>query len=249
MVTTFCLRLALGMVAPMMILPAAIVPPRFFRVQFLSALALLVIAGVFHVSFTVDWGPGLLAAAAIACALGSIVWHTDEAPLGRILFFVATVFIAAAMVMTRSASVSAENLAELIADDFASASTLGAAISAMLMGHSYLIAPAMSLSPLNRLLVLLAGALAFRAALACWGLYRWTRLDSGGSLDRETIMWLVARWLLGLGIPMVLTWMAWETARIRSTQSATGILYVVTIVVFLGELLSLLLAEKIGFPM
>ena len=32
--------------------------------------------------------------------------------------------------------------------------------------------------------------------------------------------------------------MAWETARIRSTQSATGILYVVTIVCFLGELLS-----------
>jgi hypothetical protein len=38
--------------------------------------------------------------------------------------------------------------------------------------------------------------------------------------------------------------MAWETARIRSTQSATGILYVVVILVFLGELTSLLLVEK-----
>jgi hypothetical protein len=41
--------------------------------------------------------------------------------------------------------------------------------------------------------------------------------------------------------------MAWETARIRSTQSATGILYVVVILSFLGELTSQLLREKTGF--
>ena len=35
--------------------------------------------------------------------------------------------------------------------------------------------------------------------------------------------------------------MAWRTARIRSTQSATGILYVVVIFCFLGELTSQLL--------
>ena len=52
------------------------------------------------------------------------------------------------------------------------------------------------------------------------------------------------RWLLGLIAPLVLGWMAWETARIRSTQSATGILYVVVIVCFLGELMSQLLRGK-----
>jgi hypothetical protein len=41
--------------------------------------------------------------------------------------------------------------------------------------------------------------------------------------------------------------MAWECARIRSTQAATGILYVVVIVTFLGELTSLLLLEKKGY--
>jgi hypothetical protein len=35
--------------------------------------------------------------------------------------------------------------------------------------------------------------------------------------------------------------MAWESAKIRSTQSATGILYVVVIFCFLGELSSQLL--------
>jgi hypothetical protein len=52
---------------------------------------------------------------------------------------------------------------------------------------------------------------------------------------------------LGLIAPLVLGWMAWEAARIRSTQSATGILYVVVIVSFLGELTSQLLVEKTGF--
>jgi hypothetical protein len=39
--------------------------------------------------------------------------------------------------------------------------------------------------------------------------------------------------------------MAWQTARIRSTQSATGILYVVVICSFLGELTGAVLSESI----
>ncbi len=61
------------------------------------------------------------------------------------------------------------------------------------------------------------------------------------------VLWLGVRWVIGLVGPLVLGWMAWETARIRSTQSATGILYVVVILVFLGELTSQLLLEKTGF--
>ncbi len=66
---------------------------------------------------------------------------------------------------------------------------------------------------------------------------------------RKVMLGGVVGMLLGLILPALLTWMAWETARIRSTQSATGILYVVTIIVFLGELLSMLLAEKTGFAL
>lgn len=245
MVTIFCLRLALGMVAPMMILPARIVPPRFFRVQFLTALPLVAIAALLRGSFALDAETLLLAASIGACLAGSIVWHTDEAPLGRTLFFIATGLIAGSLIALRCSS----DHAPMLLDDFASALMLGAAISAMLMGHSYLIAPAMSLSPLYRLLGLLAISLGVRSVLACWGLYRWTRLSPSGTLDGEATLWLGARWALGLLFPIGLTWMAWETTRIRATQSSTGILYVVTVLVFLGELLSMLLAEKFGFPM
>jgi hypothetical protein len=40
--------------------------------------------------------------------------------------------------------------------------------------------------------------------------------------------------------------MAWQTARIRSTQSATGILYVAVIFCFLGELTGQLLWSSTG---
>ena len=241
MIVTFCLRLAFGMIAPLVLLPAAVVPPRFFRVQFLAALGLMVIAGLFFGSLG-NLPLWIAYAISIAALLGgSIVWHTEEAPLGRLLFVAAGLALGTTMVLHRSLDAPPMR----IVDDFAAAGLLGSAISAMLMGHSYLIAPAMSIVPLTRLLGCLSVCLLVRIALACLGLW-WTRFVSAGTLDQETILLLSARWLLGLLTPIVLVWMSWETARIRSTQSATGILYVVTIVVFLGELLSLLLVDKIG---
>ncbi len=249
MVTTFCLRLALGMIAPMMILPAAVVPPRFFRVQFLSALPLVILAGLFVADPKSDWFWIALGVSAALTIAGSIVWHTDEATFGRTLFWLSSSALAFVLFETRTLLSIDPPTWRIDLDNVASALLLGSAISAMLMGHSYLIAPAMSLSPLNRLLGLLAFSLVVRIGLACWGLYEWTRLSSARTLELETGLWLGARWLLGLIIPIGLTWMAWESARIRSTQSATGILYVVTVFVFLGELLSLLLIGKTGFPM
>jgi hypothetical protein len=64
--------------------------------------------------------------------------------------------------------------------------------------------------------------------------------------DQVAWLWLAARWVAGLLAPIVLTWMAWQSARIRSTQSATGILYVVVIFVFFGELTDMILQEHLA---
>ena len=55
--------------------------------------------------------------------------------------------------------------------------------------------------------------------------------------------------LFGLAGPAVLSYLTWETAKIRSTQSATGILYVVVILCFLGELTSQLLQTATGYTL
>jgi hypothetical protein len=155
--------------------------------------------------------------------------------------------LAAALVLASRAARPDQDLAALLADDLTSAALLGAATTAMLVGHSYLIAPAMSLAPLLRTLGVLGLCIGLRLAQALAGLWLWTGEPARGGLEAETILWLVVRWGVGLLAPLALGWMAWETARIRSTQSATGILYVVVIFCFLGELTSQLLASKTGF--
>jgi hypothetical protein len=246
MLAVFCLRLACGMIACLLLLPPAQVNPRFFRTHFLTALGLTVVAAVFlrEQAGLALW---LALAGTAACTfLGSVVWMLEGAPLGRTLIVLAVPMLAACLVASgTTASVTADSW--VLIDDFASAAVVGAATTAMLMGHSYLIAPAMSLAPLMRLLGLLALSLVVRMALAGAGLWLWTGQQRTSNLETEMLLWLPVRWLLGFVGPLVLSWMAWETAKIRSTQSATGILYVVVILCFLAELTSQLLIEKTGY--
>jgi hypothetical protein len=243
MVAVFCLRLACGLMAALLLLPSAQINPRFYRVQFLTVLGLAVVATMF-LRAEADLGLWLPLAAAMTFAfLGSIVWHVEGSPGGRILIWLSVPALVAALLLTGSAR---EN-PWVVVDDLASAALLGAATTAMLMGHSYLIAPAMSLTPLYRLLGALGICLFLRMALAGIGLWLWTGQLDSANLEKEMWFLLAVRWGLGLVAPLVLGWMAWETARIRSTQSATGILYVVVIVCFLGELTSQLLVEKTAF--
>lgn len=229
--------------AALLILPSAQVNPRFYRVQFLTVLGLTAVAAMF-LREQADLALWLaLAASMILLFLGSIVWHVEGAPAGRTLIWSSAPAVGAALLLAGSAYGDPW----LVADDLASAALLGSATTAMLMGHSYLIAPAMSLTPLNRLLAALGITLLIRMVLAGIGLWSWTGQLGSGSLDNEMWFLLLVRWGLGIVAPLGLGWMAWETARIRSTQSATGILYVVVIVCFLGELTSQLLVTKTGF--
>lgn len=247
MLVAFCLRLAWGLLVTTLVLPAAVVPPRFFRVQHLSALGLLAVAA-FFLRDQADLPCWLaLAAAMILTFLGSIVWHVDGAPGGRTIGLLASAALTAALLLGGRAVRPGQDPLWSVADDLTGGAVLGAATSAMLMGHSYLIAPSMSLTPLFRCLGALGLALCLRTVLAGWGLWLWTHSAAGANLEGEMLLWLPARWILGILGPFVLGWMAWETARIRSTQSATGILYVVTIVSFLGELTSQLLVNRTGF--
>ena len=57
------------------------------------------------------------------------------------------------------------------------------------------------------------------------------------------------RVLFGLLGPSVLAYLTWETAKIRSTQSATGILYVDFFTVMVGEILAKYLFLSTGVPL
>jgi hypothetical protein len=249
MLPLFCLRLAAGLIASLLLLSPAQVNPRFYRTHFLIALGLAAVALAFL------WGAGgvgLLTALGVGMALafgGSLVWSLEGAPAGRLLVGLTAAALVAALGLAEYAARGNRALGWVLADSLTSAALLGTATTAMLIGHSYLIAPAMSLTPLLRLLVVLLLATLARLGVAGAGLWFWTAGHSLFNLEDETVLWLPLRWGLGFVGPLVLGWMAWQTARMRSTQSATGILYVVVIFCFLGELTSQLLPRDSGLPL
>ena len=59
-------------------------------------------------------------------------------------------------------------------------------------------------------------------------------------------MFLLMRWGMGFAGPFLATILAWKTVQIRSTQSATGILYAAMALVLFGELTSLIGARDGG---
>ncbi len=246
MLALFCLRLAGGMLASLLLLRPAQINPRFYRVHFLTALTLMVVAAYFlrEGADTVTW---IALGAGIGLSfLGSLAWSLDKAPGGVTLIVGATTASVVALLHSASTLFPEIDSTLLVVDQLTSGLLLGLATTSMLMGHSYLIAPSMSLQPL---LMLIGGcfvALALRSAVSGWVLWGWTRTHSLVRLNDEVNLLLPVRWIVGLIGPAALNVLALQTARIRSTQSATGILYVVVILTFLGEVVSQVLFQMTG---
>jgi hypothetical protein len=248
MLPVFCVRLAAGLLACLLLLwPRASagerppVNPRYFRTHFLTALGLACLALLFARA-TASWPLlALLGVGVALCFAGSVSWSLEGAPGGCALIALTLLSLLAGLVLLEPGAEAGQPAALAVVGGLTSAGLLGSVVSAMLMGHSYLIAPSMSLAPLMRLLAAVAVTLAARLVADGLALASWTAGHSLGTLRGDAALWLPVRWLVGFVAPVVLTWMAWQTARIRSTQSATGILYVVVIFCFLGELTALLL--------
>ena len=110
-----------------------------------------------------------------------------------------------------------------------SAIAIGGTLGAMLLGHSYLTARGLSFVPLKRMAYLLFGILIVRAAFV-------VPVFFDDSLVMGDWIYLSARVAFGLLLPLVFSWMVIQCVKIESNQSATGILYAMTLFVFLGEL-------------
>jgi hypothetical protein len=235
MLPIFCLRLASGLIAALLVLPPTLVNPRFYRTHFLTVLGLAAAAAVFVGRTGETWLWLAMGATIVLALIGSLVWSLEGAPAGQALSILAGMSAASALCLASKETASSHSQAWWIAGELSSAALLGTATTAMLMGHSYLIAPSMSLTPLLRLLLAFFAALLLRGIVSGVGLWFWAGEHSLATLNDGTLF-LALRWGIGFVGPFVLGIMAWKTAIIRSTQSATGILYVVVILTFLGEL-------------
>jgi hypothetical protein len=166
--------------------------------------------------------------------------------LAMLAFFIA---VGGALVLTAGATIAKPQAAALllILACAGVGATCGIALMDMLLGHAYLTAARMTIAPFRRLNFALAVALGTRVVLNLVAVM----LQSVRPIELfwpRFGLYVGTRWLVGLIVSMIFVYLAHDCIKRRSTQSATGILYVAGVLIFIGELLALYLVRETGLP-
>lgn len=241
MLADFGVRLAFGLIFGLTVTSWRSVPLRFFRLQSQIALGVLVLSALSQSRSAGTSALLWLIMAAAACTyLASVTWGLGLPRIASALGILTLLFAGAWMV--QASRVTDPGLwSSIVLGRVASGVLLGATLHSMLLGHHYLVAPSMTIAPLARSLDLIAAALVARCMMSGIGVLSGHAgtigtFHAGGTLDPT---YLAMRWGMGVLGAGVSVYLARRTAAIRSTQSATGILYITTIFVLFGELASM----------
>lgn len=135
---------------------------------------------------------------------------------------------------------------------FAGAAVTGAGASGMLLGHWYLIDTGLDLDPLWRMTHFYRRALAVQiiTALVCIAIasvWPGTAWETGFSKVSELLpAWLVAGRVFGWGLAILLGALIARTLAIPQTMAATGLFYIASLVVAVGEIIAHWLVFRTG---
>ena len=235
---------------------------KFFRFNAGLASMLIAVALTFRPEGSVASTASLGALVALVIAEAAIViyWATVGRALAAIRPTLIGVAVGGSVValvgqaMAVSADRSMPMQALTIASFLSSSAFLGGACTAMILGHWYLVIPSMDVSHLQSIVKLHMVSMVVRIAVVAAAVYfaisTW-QPGLGPSFRYYVLsisgVFFWQRVLFGLAGPAVLSYLTWETAKIRSTQSATGILYVDFFTVVVGEVLAkyVLLATRV----
>jgi protein NrfD len=143
-----------------------------------------------------------------------------------------------------------------VASFLTSVALLGGACGAMVLGHWYLVVPSLNVAHLQSIVRLHIASLVLRAvvvlAAVIIAIVMW-QPGMGPNFQRYILstagIFFWQRVLFGIVGPAVLGYLTWETAKIQSTQSATGILYVDFFTVIVGEVLAKYLLLSTNIPL
>lgn len=260
---------AAGILATLFLAPFGELRRLFFVVNGGVALGLLALAASLRRQPPIGrepfspagWGAGDWAWAASALAIVLLVAYLAVLRLpdgreGRAFLAAATGAATGATVLDASVMARQGEPAWIFAAGaLAAAALMGLTIVTMILGHWYLVRRRLPVGHLIRFSRLLAGAIGARAAMlvACLlFLGAGSPQGLGGFLgglavDRGFFFW--QRVFFGILGPAAFAYMVHETARIGSTQSATGILYIAVLFVVIGEFLARYLAVAGAGPL
>ena len=243
----FFTHLGIGLLACMLLVSYQRLGRPFFTLNALLALGFLLLALATRSSRGQSLPREIVLCVALAAAYAASIRFRRNAVSPALLVAAAA---CGAVSIVREAAVlaalpGARLSTPLLAAHFlTSAALLGSVTLDMILGHFYLVIPNLSFGPLRRLTLAFAVALGLRLAISAYTLVRaWDVWSSAWKSDSTRFLlqygfFLTLRVLFGIVGPVVLAYLVWECVRIRSNQSATGILYVATAIVLIGEIAS-----------
>jgi protein NrfD len=233
---------------------------KFFRFNAGLAAALLAAAFLFGTGDEGRWSAIAFNALIVAEAATILYWGTIGRMLARVRPLILGTACASGLVVlvAQALAVSAERTLAMevltVASFLSSAGLLGGACTAMVLGHWYLVIPSLQVTHLQKIVKVHMVSMVVRVVVVAAAIFlaiaTWEP-GAGPSFQHYILsvsgVFFWQRVLFGLAGPALLSYMTWQTAKIRSTQSATGILYVDFFTVVVGEVLAkyLLLATNV----
>lgn len=254
----FLLGLSFSGLALLLLIPQREISARFHRLLAILSASFLVLYGFFHpAEIGLFWLLALILVIATVLALTAKpesygkIFYLLSLPATGILFY------QKAAALFTPLGIGAAEPWLFFTNLVLSSLFLGITLMGMLLGHWYLVEPKLSIAPFQRLVAASIVILILRLSLILGGLYFYWRvlppanrylLEKLFSVEGE-LPFLLQRALFGILLPPLLTYFVWQTVKIRSTQSATGILYVNLVFVLVGELLGMHLTLSTHFLM
>jgi hypothetical protein len=186
--------------SPVVVDPAWDAPRRTALGAFCVLLATVLVVRRFRTAAARALEPVALAAGLAALVFGSLAWGDGGLGVAGLLLQLAVL-----------------------------AAATGGVFAAMILGHWYLVTPKLPEAPL-----ILLSRLLFVVVAVQVGLFIVWQATGAGPADVGPFASLVGPWalfvwlrlIIGLIFPLVVSWAAVQTARTRSMESATGLLYI-----------------------
>lgn len=266
----FLLAIAAGSLSTLFWIPEDDMGRGYFQMNALVILGFLGIAAtviLFHAPLnstarSSGTGPALVVALAGAFAYYAAVWR-EQWSLGRwavavSLLATSWALIATGILLTSGASTASLPYRPLLLAIglTSSALILGWSLITMLLGHWYLVVPKLTLRHLVVFCWILLGTVVLRiATVASSAMIAMSTPGSSYPSDWQILIGFAGhgvffwfRLLWGLAIPLTLSLMSLHCARRGANQSATGILYVLVVGTFIGEITSFYLTLTTSIP-
>ena len=227
--------------------------PSYFRIHGLGLSGILFLSFLFLAPSHPESGFLSWFTLFLACTIGFSIFTGLSTRLSMVTYFLGIIcFFGIIHLDISQLEVSANPLALIINSTLASL-VLGFSMGAMLLGHWYLTQPKLSIEELKRLTLMMILFLVLKTFFCSYQIFDLVR----GMSETQALKYFVKvpgvfvlmRFVWGLLGAFILSLLVWKTVKIRSTQSATGILYVVVIATLVGEILSVYLAFHFGIPL